>query len=68
MRMEIEVGDIVNVFYRDGDCLMGARVLKKPDKFGDLWHFGFDGDLYLQNPRSSNLDTICKREIDYFEE
>jgi len=56
----IREGDVVNVYYNNGNELIGATVLHIPQDVGDMWYFLSDGEVIVQNPVSSNLDFILK--------
>jgi hypothetical protein len=60
MTRPIREGDLVDVFYADGQEWTNLKVLHVPVNTGDMWYF-YDtrsGRTIAQNPNSSNLDSI----------
>ena len=59
----IAEGDIVNVYFANGDRLKNAKVVHMPVDTGDLWYFETSNGIIVgQNPGSSNFDYITKGE------
>ncbi|KPK91443.1 MAG: hypothetical protein AMJ88_13605 [Anaerolineae bacterium SM23_ 63] len=57
----IRAGDIVTVLYVDESQLIDVEVIHVSGDIGDFWYFkDSEGNIYAQNPRSSNLDTIIR--------
>lgn len=59
MKSSIWAGDFVTIRYNNGIVLEHQKVLYIPQNVGDMWHFNdIDGNVWYQNPSSSNLNTI----------
>ena len=65
MTRTIFEGDHVTVLWNNGEMLEDVIVKHVPCDVGDCWHFEkADGTILVQNPCSSNFDTIIKKRED----
>ena len=58
----IKEGDVVDVFWNNGEELKDVKVMHTPSDIGDFWYFADEQDIqWAINPMSSAFDTIVKR-------
>lgn len=61
MNKEIQVGDIVEVYWADGRIIKGI-VVGKPQDAGYLWEVKVDnGNVYAINPNNLMFDYIVRK-------
>lgn len=60
----IQEGDIVDVFWAEGENLLKVKILSMPSQTGDLMYVEKDGDIYGINTSGSSFDSILKRSED----
>ena len=65
----IKEGDIVDVFWNNGEELKNVKVMHTPSDIGDFWYFGDEtGNQWAVNPMASTFDTIVKRAAEALKE
>jgi hypothetical protein len=56
----IREGDMVSIYYSDGEVHRNIKVVHTPCDVGDLWYFEDEGGTFALNVVSANFEQMRK--------
>ncbi len=56
----IREGDMVSIYYSDGEVHRNIKVVHTPSDVGDLWYFEDKGGTFALNVVSANFEQMRK--------
>ena len=60
MMRTIREGDMVSIYYSDGEVHRNIKVVHTPCDVGDLWYFEDEGGTFALNVVSANFEQMRK--------